>query len=91
MNEAALAAVRASHEVIERSDIAGAIERVAMGLGAVRRLNEDERRRVAIHEFGHAFVAAEFPLLGRVEKVPMSRAVGRAASRASPQTRTAGC
>jgi cell division protease FtsH len=69
LNEAALAAIRQKHELIERADLSYALERVAMGLGTVRRLSDDERRRVAVHELGHALVAVEYPLLGRVEKV----------------------
>ena len=69
LNEAALAAIRHHHELIERGDLSHALERVAMGLGTVRRLSDDDRRRVAVHELGHALVAAEYPVLGRVEKV----------------------
>ncbi len=69
LNEAALTAIRQQHSVIDRADLSYALERVAMGLGTVRRLSSDERRRVAIHELGHALVAVEYPVLGRVEKV----------------------
>ncbi|HEY8745696.1 MAG TPA: cell division protein FtsH, partial [Chloroflexota bacterium] len=69
LNEAALAAIRQHHAVIERVDLSYALERVAMGLGTVRRLSNEERRRVAVHELGHALVAVEYPVLGRVEKV----------------------
>mgnify|MGYP001216251456 CR=1 FL=1 len=69
LNEAALSAVRLNHNTITRDDLTHALERVAMGMATQRRLNDEERRRVAIHELGHAFVAAEYPVLGRVEKV----------------------
>jgi cell division protease FtsH len=60
LNEAALGAIRQKHALIDR---------VAMGLGTVRRLSDADRRRIAIHELGHALVAVEYPVLGRVEKV----------------------
>ncbi len=69
LNEAALTAVRQQHERIERSDVAQAVERVLIGFGSSFQMNDDERRRVAIHELGHALLAREFPALGRVEKV----------------------
>jgi len=59
LNEAALLAARAGKKQIEQADINEAIERVIAGPERKsRRLNEDERRRVAYHETGHALVAA---------------------------------
>ena len=69
LNEAALGAIRQKHALIDRAALSAALERVAMGLGTVRRLSDEDRRRIAIHELGHALVAVEYPVLGRVEKV----------------------
>ena len=59
MNEAALLAARAKRTVIHQQDIEEAIERVVSGPERKsRRMLADEKRRVAIHESGHAVVAA---------------------------------
>lgn len=69
LNEAALNAVRQQHTHIGREDISQAVERVVMGLGSPHQMGDEERRRVAIHELGHALLAREFPIVGHVEKV----------------------
>jgi cell division protease FtsH len=55
-NEAALLAARRSHRVVDESDFADALERIV--LGAERRvvLDDEDRRRTAYHEGGHAMV-----------------------------------
>lgn len=59
LNEAALLAARDHREVVHQPDIEEAIERVVAGPERKsRRMLEAERRRVAIHESGHAVVAA---------------------------------
>jgi len=59
MNEAALLAARAKRTVIHQQDLEEAIERVVSGPERKsRRMLADEKRRVAIHESGHAVVAA---------------------------------
>jgi cell division protease FtsH len=59
LNEAALLAARAGRKVIHQNDIEEAIERVVAGPERKsRRMLDDEKRRVAIHESGHAVVAA---------------------------------
>ncbi len=58
LNEAALLAARREHEQIGRDDLQEATERVIAGPERKsRRLGEEERRRVAYHEAGHALVA----------------------------------
>jgi cell division protease FtsH len=59
LNEAALLAARRQGKAIEQSDLEEAIEKVVAGPERKsRRLREDEKRRVAYHEVGHALVAA---------------------------------
>jgi cell division protease FtsH len=58
VNEAALAAVRRSSATVDEEDFEEAIDRITLGLKkAGGLLSEDDRRRVAIHESGHALVA----------------------------------
>jgi cell division protease FtsH len=59
INEAALLATRRGVSEIEKTDIDEAVERSIAGPERKsRRLGEEERRRVAYHEAGHALVAA---------------------------------
>ena len=59
LNEAALLAARRRARVIEQRDLEEAVEKVVAGPERKsRRLNEEQRRRVAYHEVGHALVAA---------------------------------
>jgi len=59
INEAALLAVRAGKPAIETADLFEAVERVLAGpQRRGRMLSADERRRTAVHEAGHAIVAA---------------------------------
>jgi cell division protease FtsH len=58
VNEAALAAGRRRSKLVEGEDFEEAIDRIQLGLKKKGRLmNEDEKRRVAFHEAGHALVA----------------------------------
>jgi cell division protease FtsH len=78
MNEAALLAARRKSDQIEQRDLEEAIEKVVAGPERKsRRLGEEEKRRVAYHEVGHALVAAESELSDPVHKisiVPRGRA-----------------
>ncbi|HRZ93085.1 MAG TPA: ATP-dependent zinc metalloprotease FtsH [Candidatus Paceibacterota bacterium] len=59
LNEAALLAARRKANRIGQSDLELAVEKVVAGPERKsRRLGEDEKRRVAYHEVGHALVAA---------------------------------
>jgi cell division protease FtsH len=82
VNEAALLAVRRSHEKIYMNDLEDAKDKVM--LGAERKsmvMKEDERRLTAYHEGGHAIcamrVAGNDPL-HKVTIVPRGRALGLA-------------
>ncbi|NIP93479.1 MAG: ATP-dependent metallopeptidase FtsH/Yme1/Tma family protein, partial [Akkermansiaceae bacterium] len=59
LNEAALLAARREGKAIRQQDLEEAIEKVVAGpTRKSRRLGEEEKRRVAYHEAGHALVAA---------------------------------
>jgi len=78
LNEAALLAARRGVTEVHQQDLQEAIEKVVAGPERKsRRLSEDEKRRVAYHEVGHALVAAYSPRADRVHKisvVPRGRA-----------------
>src|SRR5215471_8765983 len=62
VNEAAIVATRRNAEAVTLADFTAAIERIVAGLEKKSRvLGEEERRRVAYHEMGHALVAATLP------------------------------
>lgn len=78
LNEAALLAARRRETEITQRDLEEAIEKVVAGPERKsRRLNDDEKRRVAYHETGHALVAAYSKHADPVHKisiVPRGRA-----------------
>ena len=78
MNEAAIVATRRNGTSVSLKDFTEAIERIVAGLEKKSRvLNDDERRRVAYHEMGHALVAASLPGVDPVQKVSIiPRGVG---------------
>jgi cell division protease FtsH len=57
VNEAALAATRADREQITAADFSDAFDKIVLGDPSEARLEPKEKRRVAIHESGHAVVA----------------------------------
>jgi cell division protease FtsH len=70
LNEAALLAARRHARMIEQKDLEEAVEKVVAGPERKsRRLNEDQKRRVAFHEVGHALVAAYSPRADPVHKI----------------------
>jgi cell division protease FtsH len=78
LNEAALLAARRRVTEIAQRDLEEAIEKVVAGPERrSRRLSEDEKRRVAYHETGHALIAAHSKHADPVHKisiVPRGRA-----------------
>ncbi len=69
-NEAALLAVRAKRTEITQLDFENAIEKSIAGLERKSRvLNENERKRVAYHETGHALTAFLTPGASPVSKI----------------------
>jgi len=81
LNEAAILAVRRGRRHITMSEIDEAIDRVVAG-GPARKgrmIRPEEKRRVAVHEAGHALVATLTPGADPVQKVtviPRGRAGG---------------
>ncbi|VTS06124.1 cell division protein : ATP-dependent zinc metalloprotease FtsH OS=planctomycete KSU-1 GN=ftsH PE=3 SV=1: AAA: Peptidase_M41 [Tuwongella immobilis] len=78
VNEATLLAARRGQDKVHMSDFDEAIERSAVGLQRKSRImRPDEKRRVAIHEAGHALVACATPRTDPVHKVSIiPRGVG---------------
>ena len=76
VNEAALASVRHKREIVGAEDFEEAIDRIQLGLKKEGRvMTEDEKRRVAFHEAGHALVAltmAHADPVHRVTIIPRS-------------------
>ncbi len=69
-NEAAIMAARDERHSVTLSDFNDAIERIVAGLEKKNRLlNPLERKTVAYHELGHAFVALSLPGQDPVHKV----------------------
>jgi cell division protease FtsH len=80
VNEAAIVAVRHDRDIIAESDFSEARDRILLGRReATNALLPEEKRSVAIHESGHALVAALSPHADPVAKVtilPAGRALG---------------
>ncbi|HYI20882.1 MAG TPA: ATP-dependent zinc metalloprotease FtsH, partial [Solirubrobacteraceae bacterium] len=78
-NEAALMAARRGHEKVEMADFTDAIEKIVLGSPRGTVLSDEERRRVAYHEAGHALVGMVTPGADPVRKVsiiPRGMALG---------------
>jgi cell division protease FtsH len=78
VNEAALAAGRRSSLTVEMIDFEEAIDRIQLGLKKKGRvMREDEKRRVAYHEGGHALVAMSLANADPVHRVTIiPRSIG---------------
>ncbi len=79
-NEAAIFAVRAGREMITAEDFSEARDRILLGRReASNALTGDEKRTVAVHEAGHAVVAAlseHADPIAKVTILPAGRALG---------------
>ncbi len=78
VNEAALAGARRGSELVKERDFEEAIDRIQLGLEKKgRMMNEDEKRRVAYHESGHALVALSVDRTNPVHRVTIiPRSIG---------------
>jgi cell division protease FtsH len=78
VNEAALAAARRGVVLVAQQDFEEAIDRIQLGLEKKGRvLNDDEKRRVAYHESGHALVALAVDHANPVHRVTIiPRSIG---------------
>jgi cell division protease FtsH len=78
-NEAALQAARRHHEKVTQADFTDALEKIVLGAPRGTVLSDDDRRRVAYHEAGHALVGMLTPGADPVRKVsiiPRGQALG---------------
>ncbi|MDR1486137.1 MAG: ATP-dependent zinc metalloprotease FtsH [Planctomycetaceae bacterium] len=70
VNEAALLAARAGKKTVTMTEFNEAVERVTTGLQKKQRvIRPDEKKRIAVHECGHALVAYFTPYSDPVHKV----------------------
>ncbi len=69
MNEAAILAVRSKRDHITMMDIDEAIDRRIAGPAKKTHMNDDDKKRVAFHESGHAIVGLELPGADHVQSV----------------------
>jgi cell division protease FtsH len=79
VNEAALSATRKGRESIGGDDFTQAFDKIVLGDLREAKLDAKEKRRVAIHESGHAVVArfsADSEPLHRVTIIPRGMALG---------------
>ncbi|MFJ8164704.1 ATP-dependent zinc metalloprotease FtsH [Streptomyces sp. NPDC096136] len=78
-NEAALLAVRRRQDAVTQADLSDALEKVQLGAERPLVMPEEERRRTAYHESGHALLGMLQPGADPVRKitiVPRGRALG---------------
>ncbi|MGA4851628.1 ATP-dependent zinc metalloprotease FtsH [Streptomyces sp. G5(2025)] len=78
-NEAALIAVKRKKKTVTQSDLSEAMEKVQLGAERPLVMPEEERRRTAYHESGHALLGMLQPGADPVRKitiVPRGRALG---------------
>jgi cell division protease FtsH len=78
VNEAALAAARRGSDLVAQKDFEVALDRIQLGLEKKGRvMSEDEKRRVAYHESGHALVALSVDRANPVHRVTIiPRSIG---------------
>ncbi|WP_251055115.1 ATP-dependent zinc metalloprotease FtsH [Streptomyces sp. ISL-66] len=78
-NEAALLAVKRQQKEVTQADLSDALEKVQLGAERPLVMSEEERRRTAYHEGGHALLGMLQPGADPVRKitiVPRGRALG---------------
>jgi cell division protease FtsH len=79
VNEAALLAASRGHPQVRQADLTDALEKIVLGTERKLLLSEDDRRRIAYHEGGHAIVGMLTPGADPVRKVsiiPRGMALG---------------
>jgi cell division protease FtsH len=79
MNEAALLAGRGNMEKVDASILDKARDKIVLGAEKETVLDEEEKKRVACHESGHALLACLLPHtdpLAKVTIIPRGRALG---------------
>src|SRR3954452_15637272 len=68
-NEAVLLAARRGHQTVQRADFTDSLEKIVLGAPRGIVLSEEEKRRTAYHEAGHAIVGMVTPAADPVRKV----------------------
>ncbi len=79
VNEAALVAAIREHEQVQPEDFTDAIEKIVLGAARKVLQSDEDRRRIAYHEAGHAIVGMLTPGADPVRKVsiiPRGQALG---------------
>jgi cell division protease FtsH len=79
VNEAALGAARAGHDRVTARDFADAQEKIILGAARKILLSEEDRRRTAYHEAGHALLGmlqVSGDPVRKVSIIPRGRALG---------------
>ena len=79
VNEAALLAAKRSHPSVNQQDFTDALERIVLGAARSVMISDEDRRRTAYHEAGHAIVGMLTPGADPVRKVsiiPRGQALG---------------
>ena len=79
VNEAALLAASRGHEAVTADDFSDALEKIVLGAARKIMMSDDDRRRTAYHEAGHAVVGMLTPGADPVRKVsiiPRGMALG---------------
>jgi len=72
LNEAAIFASRRGEKVIQELDLLNAVDKLVVGLSKkIDNRSEESKRRVAIHEIGHAILVAMFSEYFDLKKVTM--------------------
>ncbi|HET6171696.1 MAG TPA: ATP-dependent zinc metalloprotease FtsH [Gaiellales bacterium] len=69
VNEATLTAARRNHDAVAEADFTDALERIVLGAERKVMLSDEDRRRTAYHEAGHAIVGMLTPGADPVRKV----------------------
>ena len=78
-NEAALTAARRNHEKVALADFTDALEKIVLGAPRGTVLSEEDRKRVAYHEAGHAIVGMltkDADPVRKVSIIPRGMALG---------------
>src|SRR6266513_1350075 len=79
VNEAALFAARRNHAAVEQRDFTDAIEKIILGAERQVVMTDEDRKRTAYHESGHALVGMLTPGADPVRKIsiiPRGQALG---------------
>jgi cell division protease FtsH len=87
VNEAALLAARRAHDAVNEADFSDALERIILGAERQVMMTQEDRRRTAYHEAGHAIVGMLTEGADPVRKVSIiPRGMALGVTFAAPET-----